>query len=317
MSAVRLGGRDPHRHGLRDGGPEPDQVRRGGRGQGRRAGRRLARVGRGGASETERELGVAVADIGAGTTDLALFTWRARRSIPRCCRSAATTSPTTWPSGSRPTCRWPRSSRSTTARATCRTVDPEERVDSLLRTWARRPAGQVSRLEVCRIIEARMRETFELLRDEMREAGRTGCCPPGSCSRAAAAQLAGVAELGRECSRCRSASPRRRGSAGSSGLSLRPCYWTAVGLLLWGAHRVSGRRECQRYESAPAWRRAGPTGTPSAASSPRSRRRRRSHGPGAARTAPEWRRVSPLDHGARVRGHPRVRRTPGRTRTTC
>ena len=40
--------------------------------------------------ETERELGVAVADIGAGTIDLAMFT-RARRSRRASCRSAATT----------------------------------------------------------------------------------------------------------------------------------------------------------------------------------------------------------------------------------
>ena len=55
----------------------------------------------------------------------------------------------------------------------------------------------VSRLEVCQIIEARMRETFELLRNEMRATGH-GMLPAGIVLTGGASQLAGAAELGRE-----------------------------------------------------------------------------------------------------------------------
>ena len=48
-------------------------------------------------SAEEKELGVAVVDIGAGTTGLLVFTDGAREAHRRCCRSAATTSPATSP----------------------------------------------------------------------------------------------------------------------------------------------------------------------------------------------------------------------------
>ena len=38
----------------------------------------------------------------------------------------------------------------------------------------------VSRLEVCQIIEARMRETFELIANEMQASAARACCRPGS-----------------------------------------------------------------------------------------------------------------------------------------
>ena len=55
----------------------------------------------------------------------------------------------------------------------------------------------VSRLEVCQIIEARMRETFELLRNEIRAAG-VRQLPAGIILTGGASQLSGIAELGRE-----------------------------------------------------------------------------------------------------------------------
>ena len=73
MSAAAPRGRDAHRHGVRDGRPEPDQVRPA-------AGVKIDELvadslasAEAVLSETEKELGVAVADIGAGTIDLALF----------------------------------------------------------------------------------------------------------------------------------------------------------------------------------------------------------------------------------------------------
>ena len=55
----------------------------------------------------------------------------------------------------------------------------------------------VSRLEVCQVIEARMRETFELLRNEIRAAG-VRQLPAGVILTGGSAQLSGIAELGRE-----------------------------------------------------------------------------------------------------------------------
>src|SRR5881409_2955045 len=120
-----------------------------------------------------------------------------------------------------------------------------------LREVADDEAGrEISRLEVCQIIEARMRETFEITRDRMRESGH-GMLPAGLVLTGGAAQLGGVAELGREVLQMpvRIAAP-----AGIGGLVdglLTPAYSTAIGLLLWGARELAAG-EPVRYESAPA-----------------------------------------------------------------
>ena len=108
----------------------------------------------------------------------------------------------------------------------------------------------IGRLEVCEIIEARMRETFELVRGEMSRAG-SGMLPAGIVLTGGAAQLAGTAELAREVlgMPVRIASPA--GIGGLVDTLLTPAYATAVGLLTWGAGAlVDG--EPLRYESAPA-----------------------------------------------------------------
>jgi cell division protein FtsA len=107
----------------------------------------------------------------------------------------------------------------------------------------------VSRQEVCQIIEARMRETFELLRNEMQSA--PGMLPAGIILTGGASQLAGVAELGREVLQM---PVRVAGPSGIGGLVdtlLTPSYSTAVGLLQWGATSLAAS-EPTRYESAPA-----------------------------------------------------------------
>jgi cell division protein FtsA len=108
----------------------------------------------------------------------------------------------------------------------------------------------VSRLEVCQIIEARMRETFELLRNEVRAAG-VRQLPAGIVLTGGAAQLSGIAELGREVLEMpvRVAAPA--GIGGLVDTLLTPGYSTGVGLLQWGATSLAGG-EPLRYESAPA-----------------------------------------------------------------
>jgi cell division protein FtsA len=94
-----------------------------------------------------------------------------------------------------------------------------------------------------------MRETFELLRNEMHSA--PGMLPAGIILTGGAAQLAGVAELGREVLQM---PVRVAGPSGIGGLVdtlLTPTYSTAVGLLQWGSTSLA-QSEPTRYESAPA-----------------------------------------------------------------
>ena len=116
-------------------------------------------------TETEKELGVAVADIGAGTIDLALFDEGSpfhTRVLPvggnNVTNDVAIGIKTT-PPGRRGAEGPPRDVRPAPGRTRTR-----RSASSVLGEDAGRT---VSRLEVCQIIEARMRETFELVRGEI------------------------------------------------------------------------------------------------------------------------------------------------------
>jgi len=113
------------------------------------------------------------------------------------------------------------------------------------------PDGRtLSRLEVCQIIEARMREIFEMLGAEIRAAGE-GLLPAGVVLTGGAAQLAGAAALGREVL---DMPVRVAGPTGVGGLTdniMNPAYSTAIGLLYWGAKNLESG-EPERFPSAPA-----------------------------------------------------------------
>jgi cell division protein FtsA len=198
-------------------------------------------------NETEKELGVAVADIGAGTIDLALF------------QEGSPFHTTVLPVGGNNVTNdiaigiktsLPVAEELKIHHGSCdlRTVADDEEISV---TVLGEEAGRtVIRLEVCQIIEARMRETFEFLRNEIRAAG-VGMLPAGVILTGGAAQLGGVAELGREVLEMPVRVSAPSGIGGLVDTLLTPAYSTSVGLLLWGATSLAGG-EPLRYESAPA-----------------------------------------------------------------
>ena len=199
-------------------------------------------------TETEKELGVGVADFGAGTIDLALFQDGSpfhTRVLP----VGGTNVTNDVAIGLKTSLLVAEELKVRHGTCDLRSVtdDDEEISVSVLGEDAGRT---VSRLEVCQIIEARMRETFELMRNEIRAAG-VGMLPAGIILTGGASQLAGAAELGREVLQMpvRVAAPA--GIGGLVDTLLNPSYSTAVGLLQWGAASL-GASEPLRYESAPA-----------------------------------------------------------------
>ena len=163
-------------------------------------------------SETEKELGVAVADIGAGTIDLALFQDGSpfhTRVLP--VGGANVTNDVAI--GLKTTIQTAEDLKVGHGTCDLRQIDEDEQISVAV---LGEDAGRtVSRLEVSQIIEARMRETFELLRNEIRAAG-VGMLPAGVILTGGGAQLRVPPSSGARSSRCRSGSPRRRASAGSS-----------------------------------------------------------------------------------------------------
>ena len=198
-------------------------------------------------TETEKDLGVGVADIGAGTIDLALFS------------DGSPFHTSVLPVGGNNVTMDIAAVLKTSLQVaeelkvrhgTCdlRSVDADEMISvSVLGEEAGR---SVSRMELCQIIEARCRETLELVRNEMRATGH-GMLPAGIVLTGGAAQLAGLSELGREVLEM---PVRVAGPTGVGGLVdnlLTPAYSTAIGLLRWGA-AVTLAGEPARYDSAPA-----------------------------------------------------------------
>ena len=198
-------------------------------------------------SETEKDLGVAVADIGAGTIDLALFQDGSpfhTRVLP--VGGANVTNDVAI--GLKTSIQVAEELKISHGTCDLSRIDEDEQISvSVLGEDAGRT---VSRLEVSQIIEARMRETFELVRGEMSRAG-SGMLPAGIVLTGGAAQLAGTAELAREVlgMPVRVAAPA--GIGGLVDTLLTPAYATAVGLLTWGAGALADG-EPLRYESAPA-----------------------------------------------------------------
>jgi cell division protein FtsA len=199
------------------------------------------------ANETERELGVAVADIGAGTIDLAMFNEGSpfHTSVLPVGGNFVTNDIAIGIKTSLPV-----AEERKIQHGTCdlkAIADDEEISVSVLGEDAGRT---VSRIEVCQIIEARMRETLELLAGEMKSAG-AGMLPAGIILTGGGAQLTGLAELGREVlgMPVRVVSPS--GVAGLTDSILTPAYSTAIGLLQWGSTMLD-EGESTRYESAPA-----------------------------------------------------------------
>ncbi len=200
------------------------------------------------ATETEKELGVAVADIGAGTIDLAMFNEGSpfHTSVLPVGGNFVTNDIAIGIKTSLPV-----AEELKIEHGTCdlRGISADEEIAvSVLGEEAGRT---VSRLELCQIIEARMRETFELLGAEMRSAG-AGMLPAGLILTGGAAQLSGIAELGRDVLQMpvRVVSPTS--VTGLTDSIMTPAYATAIGLLQWGARSLA-EDEPTRYESAPAF----------------------------------------------------------------
>ena len=138
-------------------------------------------------SETEKELGVAVADIGAGTIALAMFADGSpfRTAVLPVGGNNVTNDVAIGLKTSLQVAEELKIRHGTCNLASV--ADDEEISVSVLGEEAGRT---ISRLEVCQIIEARMRETFELVRAEMGRAG-SGMLPAGIVLTGGASQLAG------------------------------------------------------------------------------------------------------------------------------
>ncbi|CAN5712717.1 cell division protein FtsA [soil metagenome] len=201
-------------------------------------------------TETERELGVAVADFGAGTIDLALFLDGSpfHAAVLPLGGNNVTNDVAI---GLKTSLAAAEELKISHGIALPSLVGEDEQVT--VEDISEGAGRTASRLELATVIEARMREVFEKIGEQIERAGGRGVLPAGLVLTGGASQLAGTAELGREVLQM---PVRVAGPSGVGGLTdhlLTPAYSTSIGLLLWGARTVHGY-EPLRFESA-----TGPT----------------------------------------------------------
>ena len=199
-------------------------------------------------TDTERDLGVAVADIGAGTTSLALFLEGSpfHTAVLPIGGNNVTNDLMI---GLKTSLQVAEDLKIQHGSCDVRSVAPEELVT--VSVFGEDQGRTIQRAEACDIIEARMREVFEQLGAQISAAGKGGILPAGIVLTGGAAQLHGIAELGREVLQMpvRVAGPTAVG--GLVDHLLTPAFSTSIGLLrLWEREFRIG--EPGRFESAPA-----------------------------------------------------------------
>lgn len=179
-------------------------------------------------TKAEREMGVALADIGGGTTDLAIFT---KGSILHTAVLAT--------GGNHLT--------TDVAMGLCAPFNVAEEIkEKYGYTQSESVEGetievaafgegpyQVPRSLLSQIIKERVEEIFELIRKEIEKSGCEGLLPAGVVMCGGTAELAGITELGRRIMRL----PMRVGVPhnlhGLVDVLSSPAYATGVGLLFW------------------------------------------------------------------------------------
>jgi len=189
-------------------------------------------------TDNEREMGVVLADIGGGTTDMAIFIegsiWHAvvlpvggnhlTNDVAIGLRAPFATA---------------REVKEKYGYARADGVAADETIEVAVfggNSWQ-----AISRRFLAEIIEARAAEIFSLILQEVKRSGYDGLLPAGVVLCGGSSQLAGIRELCRDILQL----PTRIGAPhdleGLVDTLYSPAYATSVGLLLWGLREEAGR----------------------------------------------------------------------------
>lgn len=188
---------------------------------------------------TEREMGVVLADIGGGTTDISIFiegsVWHTvilpigghhlTNDIAVGLRAPYATA---------------EEIKKKSGHALPGSIAGDEMLDIV--AFGEQARQQVPRRFLAEIIEARTVEILELIMKEVKRSGYDGLLPAGLVLCGGTADLSGIQELGRETLGLPVRVGAPRGLRGLVDVLNDPAYTTSVGLLLWGLRRESALR---------------------------------------------------------------------------
>jgi cell division protein FtsA len=189
-------------------------------------------------SENEKEMGVVLADIGGGTTDVAIFiegsVWHT--TVLPVGGNHITNDVAV---GMRVPFEAAEQLKIEHGHARHEMIDPTEVVQ--VKAFGDGGVARVQRRDLAEIIEARAEETFQLILQEIKRSGYDGLLPAGVVLTGGMSQLRGLRELGRQVLGL----PVRIGTPqnlrGLIDTVDSPAYATSVGLLLWGRDQAGSQ----------------------------------------------------------------------------
>ncbi|MBI2909099.1 MAG: cell division protein FtsA [Chloroflexi bacterium] len=181
-------------------------------------------------AQEEKEIGVVLADIGGGTTDVALFVegsvWHTAvlpvgghqltNDIAIGFRTPFVTA---------------EEIKVKHGHAVSACVDPEETID--IACFGAEAKNNVPRRRLAEIIRARMEETLEMILLEIRRSGHDGMLPAGLVLTGGTANLKGIENLASDVLKLPARVGMPRGIHGLVDTVSNPAYATSTGLLLW------------------------------------------------------------------------------------
>ena len=204
-------------------------------------------------TDDERELGVCLADIGGGTTDIAIFT---EGSIRHTGVTAIAGDQVTndIAMGLRTPSQHAEEIKIRYACALRQLAGPDQTIK--VPSVGDRPPRDLSRQSLAEIVEPRYDELFTLIQSELRHLGFEDLIPSGIVLTGGTAKMEGAAELAEEIFHM----PVRVGYPqtveGLAEVVRNPVYSTAVGLLLYGIdHAAQESRGRGRAHTGSAWSR--------------------------------------------------------------
>lgn len=203
-------------------------------------------------TEEEKDLGVALVDMGGGTTDLAVYVggsiWETQvfavggnhltNDIAVGLRTPLATA---------------EDIKIRYASALPDSVTDSEMIE--VATFGEESHTMVSRRDLCQIVALRAEEMFDMIAKEIRRAGLEGMLPAGVVLTGGTAGLVGLRELAAETLQLpvRIGMPRRlRGLVETIS---SPAYATSVGLLLWGMRESTTERRVDVPTGGSSWLR--------------------------------------------------------------
>ncbi|HLE59512.1 MAG TPA: cell division protein FtsA [Candidatus Limnocylindria bacterium] len=186
-------------------------------------------------NDTEKELGVLVADIGGGTTDLAIFTDGAAYHTAVLPVGAINVTNDV-AIGLRTSLDLAEEIKIKHGTAHLPDVQPEELLSVAVLGEG---GGQtIQRRKLVEVIEARMSEIYWLIGEEIKRSGHGGLLPAGVVLTGGGARLAGAADLAREVLNMPVRIGLPQGVGGLMDQLSNPAFATPIGLLLWGARHL-------------------------------------------------------------------------------